>query len=106
MLISLYIFLESEFSTEVFIGKHHSEKYECGLCDVEAKDLENIEIHLVSCELYHCGGCKIKFKNIKGVTNHIILMEYEDGRYLVYHLRLDRNNQSEVSKKRYRSDDI
>ena len=26
---------ESELTMEVHIGKHHSETYECGLCDVE-----------------------------------------------------------------------
>ena len=30
---------ESEFTMEVHIGKFHSEKYECGICDLEVKYL-------------------------------------------------------------------
>ena len=31
---------ESEYTMEVHIGKFHSEKYECGICDIEVKDLK------------------------------------------------------------------
>ena len=55
----------------VMIGKHHLDTYECGLCDVETKDLENLEIHLVSCAMYNCVGCYIKFKSIKDVKEHM-----------------------------------
>ena len=97
---------ESDLAMKVYIGKHHSETYECGLCDVETKDLENLEIHLVSCEVYKCAGCSIKFNSIKDVKEHNIEKGYADGWHFVYHLKLERNNPSEVRKKKYCSNKI
>ena len=39
-------------------------------------------------------------------ANTFFLQGYEDGWHFVYHLKLDRNNPSEVSKKEYRSNEI
>ena len=36
---------QNEVTIEVHLGKLHSEKFECGLCDLEAGGLENLEIH-------------------------------------------------------------
>ena len=77
---------------EVHIGKQHSEKYEFGLFDFEAKGHENLETHLVSCEMYECGGCNTKFKSIMEVKNHKVEMQYSNGWHYVAHLKLDRNN--------------
>ena len=55
---------------EVHLGKLHSEKYDCGLCDFEAMSLENLELHLVSFEVYQCNNCEKKFKSIRDVKDH------------------------------------
>ena len=47
---------------EVHLGKHHSEKYECGLCDFGAGSLENLETHLNTCEVFQCNWDKDKCK--------------------------------------------
>ena len=36
---------------EVHVGKSHSEIKECGLCEYEAKDSENLNLHLATCEI-------------------------------------------------------
>ena len=58
---------------EVHIGKHHAEKYECGLCAFEGKNLEHLELHLVTCEIYTCKDwkCKVTFKTISDLKTHI-----------------------------------
>ena len=50
----------NEITMEVHIGKHHSEKYECGLCAFEGKNLEHLELHLVTFEIYTCKEYKYK----------------------------------------------
>ena len=97
---------ESGLTMDVHIGKHHSENHECGLCNFEAKDQENLETHLTSCEMYECGGCNAIFKSIKEVKNHIVEMQYSSGWHYITHLKLDRNNPCEVSRKTYRSTEI
>ena len=47
---------------EVHLGKHHSEKNECGLCDFEAGNLENLETHLNTCEFFQCDWDKDNWK--------------------------------------------
>jgi hypothetical protein len=44
----------NHLTMEVHLGKEHSANFECGLCEVEAKDLENLEMHLFTCEIYEC----------------------------------------------------
>ena len=91
---------------KVHLGKLHSEKYECGLCDFEAGNLENLELHLFSCEVYQCNNCEKKFKGMRDVKDHIEEMKYQGGYNFINHLKMDRNSPHEVSEKSYRSDQI
>ena len=77
---------ESVITMEVHIGKDHSENYECGLCEFEAKNFENLDIHLNSCEVYQCGGCEKIFKTIKDVKTHVDERQYTDVWHYVYHI--------------------
>ena len=45
------------FTHEVHKGKAHSQSVDCGLCDKEFENLENLEIHLNTCETYRCRHC-------------------------------------------------
>ena len=45
---------------EIHNTKMHSDKIECGLCDFIGEDLENLDIHLYTCECYSCGLCSEK----------------------------------------------
>ena len=56
---------------EVHMKKHHSEKVQCGLCDYEADNIEQLETHLVTCETYKCFDCKIIFKTMREIKDHI-----------------------------------
>ena len=92
---------------EVHLGKHHSEKYECGLCDFEAGNLENLETHLNTCEVFQCDWdkekCKKRFKTLTDIKKHFLEDHNKEYGYLE-HLKLDRNDCNEVSEKAYRSD--
>ena len=39
-----------EIDMGVHSAKHHGDKFECELCDYEAADLNNLEVHLSTCE--------------------------------------------------------
>ena len=45
---------KSKVTMAVHIGKNHSEKFDCGLCDLETNSLQNLETHLKTCEAYEC----------------------------------------------------
>jgi hypothetical protein len=48
-------FLGDNFVTmEVHSGKCSVDDFECGLCAMKAETLDNLEKHLISCEVYEC----------------------------------------------------
>ena len=53
--------------------------YECGISDLEVKDLEGLEIHLVSCKVYQCDQCQLKFKSILDIKEYIVEKKYSGG---------------------------
>ena len=61
-----------DIDMEVHMGKVHGEKFECGLCDYEAKDLETLETHLLTCEIFKCNICKIKMLQFSQLKKHFL----------------------------------
>ena len=92
---------------EVHIGMHHSEKLGCGLCDLEVSNLENLELHLTTCEMYQCYTCDKRFKTnqVRDLKKHIV-DEHKRTNGIIEHLKMDRNDCSEVSVTEYRSENI
>ena len=41
------------------MGENHSDKVECGLCD--------LQIYLNTCEIYQCSTCSHKDKNVSDI---------------------------------------
>jgi hypothetical protein len=61
-------FGEIDMDVLVHAAKLHGDKFECGLCEHEAKDNEDLEIHLSTCVYYKCEECSekiLKFTSIK-----------------------------------------
>ena len=83
-----------------------------GLCDLEAGSLDNLEIHLNTCEVFQCdwdkNKCKQRFKTLPDIKKHFVEEHNKNCKEYGYleHLKLDRNDSNEVSEKGYRSDRI
>ena len=91
---------------EVHIGKHHCEKYECGLCDSEFGSYEKLEIHLKTCESYECdhhSGCDRRYQTLSDLKKHFDEKHKKEMSYF-NHLKIDRNDSNEVSVKNYKND--
>ena len=56
---------------EVHVGKEHSEKNECGLCNYEAKDSEALNLHLRTCQVYICEECNFRTKHLHDIQKHL-----------------------------------
>ena len=63
-MISDHIFFDS--------AKHHGDNFECGLCDYEAADLENLEIHLTTYEYYKCDLWEEIIWTFTDIKEHIL----------------------------------
>ena len=66
------ITVSDEIDMEVHSAKHHGDKFECGLCDYEAADLDNLEIHLSTCEYYKCDLCGEIIWQLPNIKQHIL----------------------------------
>ena len=80
---------DSKRTMNVHLGKHHSETYECGLCECENKNLEDLELHLFTCERYECHQkeCNFNSQTISEIKNHI-REKHEEGSFI--HLKMNR----------------
>ena len=87
------------FTMEVHLGKSHSDKFECGLCEFVAKDLETLDMHLFTCEIYQCEECEKRFKNIKDIKEHLT---NEHGAYTtLIHAKQSRADNDEIDMVEY-----
>ena len=59
-------------SIEVHIRRINSDKYEFGLCNFEAWSLENLEMHLTTCEIFQFDKplCEYGFKNLIDIKKY------------------------------------
>ena len=86
---------------EVHRGKVHSEQFECGLCELIANDLENLETHLTTCEIYQCNSCDLSFRNLPDLKTHL-QNEHEGNKYVrIWNGKQDRLNREEISCSSY-----
>ena len=55
------------------MGACRKENFECGLCGEEFKLLENLEMHLQTCEIYECQSlsCWLRGVDISEMKKHI-----------------------------------
>ena len=72
------------------------ENIECGLCDYPAKDLENLNLHLTTCEIYECMQCEFVAKQITGIRKHM-----KASLSTIHHVKIDRNNDKEAAFTEY-----
>ena len=69
-----------EIDMNVHTARVHGENPECGLCDFEAKTLEDLDIHLTTCEYFKCDVCKEKvWQLIKDKEHFISKQKNVDG---------------------------
>ena len=64
---------KEEQTLHVHFGRKHSVKKQCGLCDRDFNDSEQLDAHLTQCEIFVCcnSGCKKTFEKLPEMKNHI-----------------------------------
>ena len=101
---------ENKYTMEVHIGKYHAVDFECALCEFKAKSLDELELHMFTCEVYMCETCEIRVKTLKAIKTHIADdRKAKNGNFT--HLKMDRADSNEVSENSHwrsvlESDDI
>ena len=93
-----------EIDMDVHAAKVHGDKFECGLCEHEAKDNEDLEIHLSTCEYYKCEECGEKIWKFTSIKEHFISKHGNSDYYRrgVRNVRPSREN-SEIYDQKFHS---
>ena len=73
--------------------------------DYEAKSLDNLEIHLKTCEIYECEDCEYVSKQLSGIKQHISEIQKCSSSNIL-HIKMDRNNDQLASCTEYKQSDI
>lgn len=84
---------------EVHLGKCNVEEFECGLCEIKFEIVEDLDMHLKTCEVYECYECCIRNKNLEEMKRHV--QEDHEGANALNHLKMDRDDISKVTLKYY-----
>ena len=90
----------NRYSMHIHHGKKHSQTLHCGLCDFDSKTLENLDIHLFTCEIFKCMGCQLKEKTLSNIKKHIKEC-HPKGSEFFNHQKMDRVKINEVNDKTY-----
>ena len=96
----------NEWTMQLHHGKIHNKSIECGLCQYKAKDLENLNLHLKTCETYQCDVCENVTQTITGMKNHIKENHEKCGLSNIFHIKLDRMDDNEAKYKEYKQSEI
>ena len=76
---------------EMHVKKLHSEDISCGICDLKVKNVEELETHLVTCEVYRCSDCKTKFSTVSDIKKHIN-KDHKGRNVCLTHLKTNRDH--------------
>ena len=91
-----------EIAMNVHTSKMHGDIPKCGLCYYKAKHLEDIDIHLPTCEYFKCVVCTEKLKQLTStkdpfLTKHTDVNANKTG---VNNIKSSRKN-SEIHENKY-----
>ena len=96
-----HYFCETELEMDVHIGKKHSDKFECGICEFEVTTLENLKTHLTTCERYKCEHCDKRYATLTDVKTHLETDRTElwNGLLEIFHLKQNRLDSETIDQK-------
>ena len=95
-------FIAKNYTTlQVHLGKTHTETLECGLCETEFENLDNLELHIKTCEVYQCRHCQKRELSISTIKDHIKIHIQSLGHGMLDHLKMSRYTPNLVTEKFY-----
>ena len=68
----------------------HCEYVSCGICSLEMKDIESLDIHTSTCEMFKCSWCEKGFNNVSDIKSHS--RKEHKGKTHLYHFKRMRIN--------------
>ena len=99
-------YCEEEFEERRKLELHviNTHTYKCEVFKIQMGSKEDLDIHLTTCEVYECYKCEYMHKRLSELKTHC--KTKHTGNVAILHVKMDRENMSEVTCKKYLSDEI
>ena len=78
--------------------------FECTVCKLKHKSKEELDIHLLTCEIYVCSLCSYTHKRLSELKSHCKTKHTRNT--IIKHCKMDREDFSKLSCKNYFSEEI
>ena len=96
----------NEIGIEVHVGREHGDNFECGLCEYIAEDLENLDLHLLTCEVYKCNKCGNILKNLQDLKQHFLTEHENEKHKTTTHMKQSREDRHSFDTRGYSFEDL
>ena len=96
----------SEIGIEVHVGREHGDNFESGLCEYIAEDLENLHLHLLTCEVYKCNKCGNILKNLQDLKQHFFTEHENEKHKTTTHMKQSREDRHSYDTREYCFEDL
>ena len=93
------------WTLQIHNGMHHSKPVECGLCDFQAKDFDNLNLHIKTCEIYECNECEHVSNNISSIKKHM-KSNNDCSIGTIHHVKISRYSDNEADQKEYEQHEL
>ena len=90
---------------EVHVGKQHSEIFECGLCNFEAKDIEALNLHLTTCQIYVCEDHYYRTQHMHDIREHL-KDKHSNDFSLIIHAKINLKDPETIDQILHSKEDI
>ena len=99
-------YCEEEFEEKRKLELHeiNSHTFKCEVCKNKLGNKEELDIHLTTCEVYECYVCDYMHKRLSELKTHC--KTKHTGNVSILHVKMDRESMSEVTCKKYSSNEI
>ena len=83
----------------VHVSKHHTDLFECGLCERSLENSPNLDTHLNTCEIFRCRMCWQERTTLSDITDHLRKKHKGPQPIIIEHLNMSRNSTTELHQR-------
>ena len=81
-----------------------NQTFECKVCDFKHNNKEDLEKHVITCEMYACSLCNYRHKRLSEMKTHC--KNKHSKNTIIRHRKMDRDNFSKLSCNNYFSEEV
>ena len=90
---------------DIVWSQQDNHTFECNVCEIRLGNHEELNMHLLTCEIYKCFICDYKNKRLSELKTHI-KSKHGDKKVSIQHFKMNKEDFKRKTCTRYSFDDI